>query len=36
MREQREKKSVLAKLNAAPPQQDRKNTASKKGAEIGR
>lgn len=32
-REQGEKKSVLAKLNAAPPQQGRKKTAPKKSAE---
>ena len=35
-REQREKKSVLAKLNAAPPQQGRKKTAPKKSAERER
>ena len=34
--EQGEKKSVLAKLNAAPPQQDRKKTAPKKSAEKER
>ena len=34
--EQGEKKSVLAKLNAAPPQQDRKKTAPKKSAERER
>ena len=35
-REQEEKKSVLAKLNAAPPQQGRKKTAPKKSAERER
>ena len=35
-REQEEKKSVLAKLNAAPPQKDRKKTAPKKSAERER
>ena len=35
-RERREKKSVLAKLNAAPPQQGRKKTAPKKSAEKER
>ena len=35
-REQGEKKSVLAKLNAAPPQKDRKKTAPKKSAERER
>ena len=35
-REQGEKKSVLAKLNAAPPQQGRKKTAPKKSAERER
>ena len=35
-REQGEKKSVLAKLNAAPPQQGRKKTAPKKSAEKER
>ena len=35
-RERREKKSVLAKLNAAPPQKDRKKTAPKKSAERER
>ena len=35
-RERREKKSVLAKLNAAPPQQGRKKTAPKKSAERER
>ena len=35
-REQEEKKSILAKLNAAPPQKDRKKTAPKKSAERER
>ena len=35
-REQGEKKSILAKLNAAPPQKDRKKTAPKKSAERER